>query len=335
MDEIDLFEAIYSTRSMRRLKQKPIPRNVIERIIDAGVHAPSGSNFQNWGFLIVERDEDKKFVRDLYLKSYQMLENKGTIPLLTEEEEITLATKLQNDNDLNSARRLIMSHLRLVIKIARSYSGYGLNQSDLVQEGNIGLMKAVKKFDPSRGVRLVSYAMLWIKAEIQEFVVRNWRLVKTATTKAQRKLFFNLRSMKKTLQPLKPSEITEIAKDLNVKESDVMEMEYRFNGNEIALDYQNDESDEESFRPISYLKDENADPAIQLMRVESEKNKLDSLKNALSNLDERSRLIIASRWLDNKKTKTLHELADELNVSAERIRQIEKNALKKLKNLIN
>ena len=257
------------------------------------------------------------------------------IPLLTEEEEITLATKLQNDNDLNSARRLIMSHLRLVIKIARSYSGYGLNQSDLVQEGNIGLMKAVKKFDPSRGVRLVSYAMLWIKAEIQEFVVRNWRLVKTATTKAQRKLFFNLRSMKKTLQPLKPSEITEIAKDLNVKESDVMEMEYRFNGNEIALDYQNDESDEESFRPISYLKDENADPAIQLMRVESEKNKLDSLKNALSNLDERSRLIIASRWLDNKKTKTLHELADELNVSAERIRQIEKNALKKLKNLIN
>lgn len=257
------------------------------------------------------------------------------IPLLTEEEEITLATKLQNDNDLNSARRLIMSHLRLVIKIARSYSGYGLNQSDLVQEGNIGLMKAVKKFDPSRGVRLVSYAMLWIKAEIQEFVVRNWRLVKTATTKAQRKLFFNLRSMKKTLQPLKPSEITEIAKDLNVKESDVMEMEYRFNGNEIALDYQNDESDEESFRPISYLKDENADPAIQLMRVESEKNKLDSLKNALSDLDERSRLIITSRWLDNKKTKTLHELADELNVSAERIRQIEKNALKKLKNLIN
>ena len=177
--------------------------------------------------------------------------------------------------------------------------------------------------------------MLWIKAEIQEFVVRNWRLVKTATTKAQRKLFFNLRSMKKTLQPLKPSEITEIAKDLNVKESDVMEMEYRFNGNEIALDYQNDESDEESFRPISYLKDENADPAIQLMRVESEKNKLDSLKNALSDLDERSRLIITSRWLDNKKTKTLHELADELNVSAERIRQIEKNALKKLKNLIN
>lgn len=257
------------------------------------------------------------------------------IPLLTEEEEITLATKLQNDNDLNSARRLIMSHLRLVIKIARSYSGYGLNLSDLVQEGNIGLMKAVKKFDPSRGVRLVSYAMLWIKAEIQEFVVRNWRLVKTATTKAQRKLFFNLRSMKKTLQPLKPSEITEIAKDLNVKESDVMEMEYRFNGNEIALDYQNDESDEESFRPISYLKDENADPAIQLMRVESEKNKLDSLKNALSDLDERSRLIITSRWLDNKKTKTLHELAEELNVSAERIRQIEKNALKKLKNLIN
>jgi RNA polymerase sigma-32 factor len=257
------------------------------------------------------------------------------IPLLTEEEEITLATKLQNDNDLNSARRLIMSHLRLVIKIARSYSGYGLNLSDLVQEGNIGLMKAVKKFDPSRGVRLVSYAMLWIKAEIQEFVVRNWRLVKTATTKAQRKLFFNLRSMKKTLQPLKPSEITDIAKDLNVKESDVMEMEYRFNGNEIALDYQNDESDEESFRPISYLKDENADPAVQLMRVESEKNKLDSLKNALSDLDERSRLIITSRWLDNKKTKTLHELADELNVSAERIRQIEKNALKKLKNLIN
>ena len=265
---------------------------------------------------------------DLYQQQVQ------AIPLLTEEEEIGLAKKLHEENDLTAARQLIMSHLRLVIKIARSYSGYGLNQADLVQEGNIGLMKAVKRFDPSRGVRLVSFAIYWIKAEIQEFVVRNWRLVKTATTKAQRKLFFNLRSMKKTLQPLKQDEIKEIAKELNVKETDVKEMEYRFNGNEIALDYQDDDNENEIFRPISYLKDENADPLKQLISKESESNSISALTNAIKSIDERSRYVLESRWLNEEKSKTLHELADELGVSAERIRQIEQNALKKLKSLM-
>ncbi len=265
---------------------------------------------------------------DLYQQQVQ------AIPLLTEEEEIGLAKKLHEENDLTAARQLIMSHLRLVIKIARSYSGYGLNQADLVQEGNIGLMKAVKRFDPSRGVRLVSFAIYWIKAEIQEFVVRNWRLVKTATTKAQRKLFFNLRSMKKTLQPLKQDEIKEIAKELNVKETDVKEMEYRFNGNEIALDYQDDDNEDEIFRPISYLKDENADPLKQLISKESESNSISALTNAIKSIDERSRYVLESRWLNEEKSKTLHELADELGVSAERIRQIEQNALKKLKSLM-
>lgn len=265
---------------------------------------------------------------DLYQQQVQ------AIPLLTEQEEMDLAKKLHEENDLNAARQLIMSHLRLVIKIARSYSGYGLNQADLVQEGNIGLMKAVKRFDPSRGVRLVSFAMYWIKAEIQEFVVRNWRLVKTATTKAQRKLFFNLRSMKKTLQPLKQEEIKEIAKELNVKESDVIEMEYRFNGNEIALDYQDEDNEDEIFRPISYLQDENADPVKQLISKESESNNLSALSNAIKSIDERSRYVLESRWLNEEKSKTLHELADELGVSAERIRQIEQNALKKLKSLM-
>ena len=266
---------------------------------------------------------------DLYQRQVQ------AIPMLTEEEEMELATKLHQHNDLNAARQLIMSHLRLVIKIARSYSGYGLNQADLVQEGNIGLMKAVKRFDPTRGVRLVSFAMYWIKAEIQEFVVRNWRLVKMATTKAQRKLFFNLRSMKKTLKPLKPSEITDIAKELNVKESDVIEMEYRFNGHEIAIDYQDNDSEEDNYRPISYLQDENADPASQLMLEETETNKLDALSEALKIIDERSRYVLETRWLNEAKTKTLHELADELNISAERVRQIEQNALKKLKSLMS
>ena len=270
------------------------------------------------------------------LDSFELYQRQvQAIPMLTEEEEMKLATKLHNDNDLNAARQLIMSHLRLVIKIARSYSGYGLNLADLVQEGNIRLMKAVKRFDHTRGVRLVSFAMYWIKAEIQEFVVRNWRLVKTATTKAQRKLFFNLRSMKKTLKPLKPSEISDIAKQLNVKESDVIEMEYRFNGHEIAIDYQDNESEEDNYRPISYLQYENADPASQLMLEETETNKLDALTEALKTIDERSRYVLETRWLNETKTKTLHELADELNISAERVRQIEQNALKKLRSLMS
>jgi RNA polymerase sigma-32 factor len=264
---------------------------------------------------------------DLYQRQVQ------AIPILTEEEELELAQKLKHENDLEAARKLIVSHLRLVIKIARSFSGYGLNQADLVQEGNIGLMKAVKRFDPDRGVRLVSFAVLWIKAEIQEFVIKNWRVVKTATTKAQRKLFFNLRSMKKTLSPLKQSEIKEIANKLNVKETDVMEMEYRLNGHDLPIDY-SDSDDEDSFRPISYLEDEGADPFKIVSGEESENNQLNNLISSIKELDERSQYILKARWLDPENTKTLHELASELNVSAERIRQIEQNALQKLKQLI-
>ena len=252
-----------------------------------------------------------------------------SIPILTREQEQELAIKLYENDDLDAARQLVIHHLRFVVHIARSYQGDGLPFADIIQEGNVGLMKAVNKFDPHKGVKVVSFAVHWIKAEIQEFVVRNWRLVKTATTKAQRKLFFNLRSMKKTLQPLKKEEIKEIAKELNVKESDVKEMEYRFNGNEIALDYQDEDNEDEVFRPISYLQDENADPVKQLISKESESNNLSALSNAIKSIDERSRYVLESRWLNEEKSKTLHELADELGVSAERIRQIEQNALKK------
>jgi RNA polymerase sigma-32 factor len=195
-------------------------------------------------------------------------------------------------------------------------------------------MKAVKRFDPERGVRLVSFAIYWIKAEIQEYIVKNWRLVKTATTKAQRKLFFNLRSMKKTIQPLKSDEINSIAKELNVKPEDVREMEYRFNGNEISLDYGSDESEDDAFRPIAYLKDETLGPSEQMELEQSEGNNLSSLSKALSSLDERSRLILEERWLKDKDASTLHELADKLGVSAERIRQIEQAAMKKIKLLM-
>jgi len=220
------------------------------------------------------------------------------------------------------------------MKIARSYSGYGLPQSDLVQEGNIGLMKAVKKFDVDRGVRLVSYAMFWIKAEIQEYVVRNWRLVKMATTKAQRKLFFNLRSLKSTLQPLGLNEIKSIAKELNVKEEEVREMEFRFNGKEISIDYSNDDSEEEQFRPIMYLKDSALMPSEEIEKAEAESSNTKNLQNALIKLDIRSREIVEARWLKEDKTDTLHELAKKYKVSAERIRQIEQNAMKKIKTFI-
>ena len=195
-------------------------------------------------------------------------------------------------------------------------------------------MKAVKRFDPERGVRLVSFAIYWIKAEIQEYIVKNWRLVKTATTKAQRKLFFNLRSMKKTLQPLKSDEINSIAKELNVKPEDVREMEYRFNGNEISLDYGSEESEDDVYRPIAYLKDEAPEPSEQMEIEQAENNSLSSLKKALLSLDERSRLILEERWLKDKEASTLHELADKLGVSAERIRQIEQSAMKKIKSLL-
>ena len=256
-------------------------------------------------------------------------------PSLTAEEEYSLAMRLKKENDLDAAKQLILSHLKLVIKIARSYSGYNLPHADLVQEGNIGLMKAVKRFDPERGVRLVSFAIHWIKAEIQEYVVKNWRLVKTATTKAQRKLFFNLRSLKKSLKPLNVEEIKSIAKELNVKEEEVKEMEYRFSGQEIAIDYSDDEREEDSFRPISYLQDNALEPSDQLSAQEDESNASDGLKDALSQLDERSRLIIEARWLNENKAKTLHDLAYQYQVSAERIRQIEQAALNKIKLLMS
>ena len=265
---------------------------------------------------------------DRYMQSIR------TIPSLTAEEEMALGMRLKKSNDLEAAKTLILSHLKLVAKVAKGYSGYGLPQSDLVQEGNIGLMKAVKRFDPERGVRLVSFAIYWIKAEIQEYIVKNWRLVKTATTKAQRKLFFNLRSMKKTLQPLKTYEINSIAKELNVKPEDVREMEYRFNGNEISLDYGSEESEDDVYRPIAYLKDEAPEPSEQMEIDQSESNSLSTLKTALLSLDERSRLILEERWLKDKDASTLHELADKLGVSAERIRQIEQSAMKKIKSLL-
>ena len=265
---------------------------------------------------------------DRYMQSIR------AIPSLTAEEEMNLGMRLKKSNDLEAAKTLILSHLKLVAKVARGYSGYGLPQSDLVQEGNIGLMKAVKRFDPERGVRLVSFAIYWIKAEIQEYIVKNWRLVKTATTKAQRKLFFNLRSMKKTLQPLKSDEINSIAKELNVKPEDVREMEYRFNGNEISLDYGSEESEDDVYRPIAYLKDGAPEPSEQMEIDQSENNSLSSLKKALLSLDERSRLILEERWLKDKEASTLHELADKLGVSAERIRQIEQSAMKKIKSLL-
>lgn len=265
---------------------------------------------------------------DRYMQSIR------AIPSLTAEEEMALGMRLKKSNDLEAAKTLILSHLKLVAKVAKGYSGYGLPQSDLVQEGNIGLMKAVKRFDPERGVRLVSFAIYWIKAEIQEYIVKNWRLVKTATSKAQRKLFFNLRSMKKTIQPLKSDEINSIAKELNVKPEDVREMEYRFNGNEISLDYGSDESEDDVYRPIAFLKDETPEPSEQMEMDQSEENSLSSLSKALSSLDERSRLILEERWLKDKDASTLHELADKLGVSAERIRQIEQAAMKKIKLLM-
>ena len=256
------------------------------------------------------------------------------IPSLTAEEELELASRLKKNNDLEAAKKLILSHLKLVMKIARSYSGYNLPHADLVQEGNIGLMKAVKRFDPDRGVRLVSFAIYWIKAEIQEYVIKNWRLVKTATTKAQRKLFFNLRSLRKTLQPLKPEDIKSIAEELKVKEEEVKEMEYRLNGREIAIDYSDDESEDDHYKPISYLQDDSLSPSDQLEQDEIKENNFSLLRHSLKKLDDRSRVIVEARWLSSNKSETLHELAAKFDVSAERIRQIEQNALTKLKALM-
>ena len=255
-------------------------------------------------------------------------------PVLTAEQEYNFATKLRADNDLEAAKALIVSHLRLVASIARGYAGYGLPQSDLIQEGNIGLMKAVKRFDPERGVRLVSFAMHWIKAEMHEYIVRNWRLVKTATTKAQRKLFFNLRSMKKGLGTLKPDEIAHIARELNVKPEEVREMEYRMNGQEIAMDGQTDDDGDDSFSPIAYLQDSSLEPSEFLADKQAEDIQASSLANALSSLDDRSRRVVEARWLTETSGATLHELAAEFGVSAERIRQIEQKAMQKMKVLL-
>ncbi len=252
-------------------------------------------------------------------------------PILSQEQEFALATRFKTEDDLDAARELVLSHLRVVVSVARGYAGYGLPQADLIQEGNIGLMKAVKRYDPDRGVRLVSFALHWIRAEIHEFVVRNWRLVKIATTKSQRKLFFNLRSMKKGLAPLKPQQITEIAQQLNVSEHDVVEMEARFSGHEIALE-PGGVDDDESYAPINYLAD-NAEhePSRILETAERERLQTSSLVQALAGLDERSRRIVEARWLCEEGTaSTLHDLAAEFNVSAERIRQIEQKAMSKM-----
>lgn len=253
-------------------------------------------------------------------------------PMLTPEEEVALGQRLQKESDLDAARQLIMSHLRLVVSISRQYLGYGLPQADLIQEGNIGLMKAVKRFDPDRGVRLVSFAVHWIKAEIHEYVVRNWRLVKIATTKAQRKLFFNLRRMRpEDGQTLNPAEIDDIARELNVRPQDVSEMEIRLTGGELALESSMDD-DDDGFAPISYLSDEGAfEPTQVLAERATQSLQGEGLENALEKLDPRSRRIIEARWLQDDQTATLHELAAEFGVSAERIRQIEVAAMKKMR----
>jgi len=258
------------------------------------------------------------------------IQSVNRFPLLSKEQEFALATRYRAENDLDAARQLVLSHLRVVVSVARGYAGYGLPQADLIQEGNIGLMKAVKRYDPERGVRLVSLALHWIRAEIHEFVVRNWRLVKIATTKSQRKLFFNLRSLKQGLQPLLPQQVSEIAQQLNVSEHDVVEMEARFAGHEIALE-PGGSDDDESYAPIHYLADDaEHEPSRMLEMAERERLQTSGLEHALSGLDERSRRIVEARWLNEGDTATLHELAAEFNVSAERIRQIEQKALGKM-----
>ena len=252
------------------------------------------------------------------------------LPLLSAEDEYEYGMKLKLHNDLEAAKMLVMSHLRLVASIARTYAGYGLPQNDLIQEGNIGLMKAVKRFDPERGVRLVSFAIHWIKAEIHEYIVRNWRMVKIATTKSQRKLFFNLRSMKQGINTLQPDEVAHIAKELNVKPEEVVEMESRLGGHEISLEGSM-EDEEDSFNPIAYLQAPNSEPSEFLSNLEQETNQLEGLQNALANLDERSRDIVQARWLNEDTSATLHDLADKYGVSAERIRQIEQKAMEKIK----
>jgi RNA polymerase sigma-32 factor len=267
------------------------------------------------------------------------------LPMLTAEEELSLAQRLRTQGDVQAAGQLVLSHLRLVVSIARQYLGYGLPHGDLIQEGNVGLMKAVKRFDPEQGVRLVSYAMHWIKAEIHEYILKNWRMVKVATTKAQRKLFFNLRSMKQSLKEdaidgqthrstLSQAEADAMAKKLNVKREDVLEMETRLSGGDVALEPQSDDS-EESFAPIAYLADDSTEPTRVMEAHRRDWLAGDGIAQALNSLDERSRRIVEERWLkvndDSSGGMTLHDLADEYGVSAERIRQIEVAAMKKMR----
>lgn len=259
----------------------------------------------------------------------------NTIPVLTAEQERKLAERLQNDGDLEAARQLVMSHLRFVVHIARTYSGYGLPQADLIQEGNIGLMKAVKRFDPTVGVRLVSFAVHWIKAEIHEYVLRNWRMVKVATTKAQRKLFFNLRKAKKRLGWFSHDEVRAVADDLGVTPEEVVEMEARMSGQDHSFDGWDDEETETNFAPAQYLEDKSSDVAAVYESDNWESHAEESLVHALKGLDERSQQIIRARWLDEENKLTLQELADQYGVSAERVRQLEKNALKKLKDALD
>jgi len=265
------------------------------------------------------------------LESYIQTVNR--FPILSQQEEVEFARRLRGSEDLQAARALVVSHLRVVVAIARGYMGYGLPQADLIQEGNIGLMKAVKRFDPERGVRLVSFAVHWIRAEIHEFILRNWRIVKVATTKAQRKLFFNLRSLKQGLGSLGVEDVKAIAKELRVKPEEVVEMETRMGGQDVALE-PSVEDDEEAYAPIAYLAAEDAEPGRILEQEETSRLRGAGLDLALDTLDPRSRRIIEARWLAEKDQATLHDLAREFGVSAERVRQIEVKALAKMKGVI-
>ena len=257
-----------------------------------------------------------------------------SFPILSQQEETDFARRFRQDGDLDAARQLIVSHLRVVVAIARGYMGYGLPQADLIQEGNIGLMKAVKRFDPERGVRLVSFAVHWIRAEMHEFILRNWRIVKIATTKAQRKLFFNLRSMKPGLNTLGGEEVKAIARQLGVNPEEVVEMETRLGGKDIALEPLGGEEDDEGYAPIAYLTDSDAEPGRILEHEQTARLKGEGLQQALASLDARSRRIIESRWLREADQATLHDLAAEFGVSAERIRQIEHKAMQKMRGVI-
>ena len=255
------------------------------------------------------------------------------VPMLTSEEERDLGWKVREDNDIDSAKRLIMSHLRFVVHVARGYQGYGLGMGDLIQEGNIGLMKAVKRFDPAQGVRLVSFAVHWIKAEMHEFILKNWRIVKVATTKAQRKLFFNLRKSKKRLGWMNNEEVLTVARELKVQPSDVREMEARLNGRDMAFDLPNDSDEDEKPAPSAFLVDHSASPYEMLESDDEDGHQLEALREGLEQLDKRSRDIVSRRWIAESKA-TLQELADEYGVSAERIRQLEANAFKKIRALL-